>query len=331
MLIDQINAPQRSLAASVSRMTAAKTRSLNGFPAMFFALFTGAIVWAQDLVPRAYLIAPVGANAINLTSSFFDGSISLDPTVPITDSSARFNVMILSYSRSFALFGRSANVVGSVPYAVGNFRGLVAGTEKSVYRSGLADGRIRIAMNLRGGPAMGVHEFVKWRENFVLGTSLSIITPIGQYDPAKAVNPGLNRWGFKPELGMARRWGRWALDLYGGVWFFTANHGYYPGTSTRTQKPVGAIETHLNYILKPRLWLSLDGNFWTGGRSTVNGSLKNDYQKNSRVGATVSVPLNRQQSLKFSYSSGAYVSIGGNYKNFSAAWQYSWLKGSRNK
>jgi hypothetical protein len=310
-------------------MAGAKIQSLNGFWAIFIALFAGRIVCAQDLVPRAYVITPVGSNAINLTTSFFDGSVSLDPTVPIIDSSARFNVMILSYSRSFALFGRSATVVGSVPYAIGNFRGSVAGNQKSVYRSGLTDGRIRIAMNLRGGRAMQAHEFVKWRERFVLGTSLSIIAPIGQYDPAKAVNPGLNRWGFKPELGMARRWGKWALDLYGGVWFFTSNPAYYPGTSTRTQKAVGAIETHLSYTLKPRLWASLDGNFWTGGRSTVNGSLKNDYQRNSRVGATVSVPLDRHQSLKFSYNSGAYVSIGGDYKNISAAWQYSWLSGAR--
>jgi hypothetical protein len=287
------------------------------------------VVFAQDLVPRAYLISPVGANAINITSSFFDGSVSLDPTVPITDSSARYNVWILSYSRSFAFFGRSANVVGSLPYAVGTFKGTVAGNQKSVYRSGMADGRIRVAVNIRGGRAMSPVEFTRWRETYVIGASFTVLAPIGQYDPAKAVNPGLNRWAFKPEIGVSKRWGRWALDLYGGVWLFTVNNAYFPGGNTRTQAPVGALETHLNYILKPRLWASLDGNFWTGGRSTISGTLKNDYQRNSRVGATVSVPINRRQSLKVSYSAGAYVSIGGNYKNISAAWQYSWLSGAK--
>jgi hypothetical protein len=304
-------------------------RNLNGVSTMFICCFAGGIVCAQDLVPRAYLVTPVGANALNITSSFFDGSISTDPTVPIIDFSARFNVAILSYSRSFGLFGRSANVVGSIPYAVGNFRGLAAGTERSAYRSGLADSRIRIAMNLRGGPAMEPRKFVQWREKFVLGTSLTVSAPIGQYDSAKAINPGLHRWGFKPELGIATRLGRWALDVYGGVWLFTANSAYYPGTATRTQKPVGAIETHLSYALKPRLWTSLDANFWTGGRTTVNGSRKNDQERNSRLGVTVSVPVNQQQSLKFSYSAGAYVSIGGDYKNISVGWQYSWLSGAR--
>jgi hypothetical protein len=113
------------------------------------------------------------------------------------------------------------------------------------------------------------------------------------------------------------------------VWFFTANHAFYPGSSTRTEAPVVALESHLNYVWKPRLWASLDGNFWAGGRTRQNGSLRDDYQKNSRLGATVSVPLNRQQSLKFSYSTGAYISIGGDYNNISLAWQYSWLSGSR--
>ena len=283
------------------------------------------IASAQDLVPRAYLVAPVGANAVTVASSFFDGSIFTDPTAPITDFKARFSTPVFSYSRAFDFFGRSANAVGSLPYAVGNFQGIVAGAEKDVYRSGLADARIRFSVNLRGAPAMRGAEFLTWRERFVLGTSLTVVVPIGQYDPAKLINPGLHRWGLKPELGMARRWGRWALDLYGGVWLFTANTSYYPGMSTRSQKPVGAVETHFSYTFKPRLWASFDGNYWTGGRSTIDGTQKSDYLRNSRVGATISVPLNRHQAVKVSYSSGAYISIGGNYRNASVAWQYSWL------
>jgi hypothetical protein len=303
----------------------ASPKRLKWCSATFVLLSTSSVLRAQDLVPRAYLITPMGSNAITIGSSFFDGSLSTDPNAPILDSKARFEVASLSYSCSFAFFGRSANLVGSVPYAVGTFSGLVTGNSKSVYRSGLSDARIRFAVNLRGGRAIDVQDFANWHEKFVLGASLTVITPIGQYDPAKVINPGLNRWAFKPELGMSRRWGRWALDLYGGGSFFTANDAYYPGAQTRTQNPVATLETHLSYVMKPRFWASLDGNFWTGGRSTVSGILKADYERESRLGATVSLPLNRQQSLKFSYSRGAYVSIGGNYNNVSAAWQYSWL------
>ena len=86
-----------------------------------------------------------------------------------------------------------------------------------------------------------------------------------------------------------------------------------------------AIESHLGYYVRPRLWASLDANFWGGGRSAINGVEKEDMQKASRLGVTMSVPVRRRQSLKLSFSRGAYVSIGGSYQTVSAAWQYSWL------
>ena len=95
---------------------------------------------------------------------------------------------------------------------------------------------------------------------------------------------------------------------------------------TQAQKPTGAIEAHLSYDVKPRFWVSLDGNYWYGGRTSLNG-VENaiTLQANSRVGATVSFPITKRQSLKFSYSYGAIVRFGGNYQNVSVAWQYGWL------
>jgi hypothetical protein len=302
-------------------MSAATTWLLNSL-AVVICVVPGT---AQDLIPRAYVVTPVGANAVTVSSAFFDGSIFTDPTSVITDSKGRFGTMVLSYTRAFDFFGRSANVVGSIPYAIGNFQAIVADAEVHAYRSGLADARVRFSVNLRGARAMHLDEFQKWRERLVLGASLTVVTPNGQYDPARLINPGLHRWALKPEIGVARRWGRWALDLYGGIWLVAANHAFFPGTSTRRQEPIESAETHFSYTFKPRLWASFDGNFWTGGRTTINRVQNYDYQRNSRAGVTVSVPLNRHQSLKFGYSAGAYTSIGGNYKNVSAAWQYSWL------
>jgi hypothetical protein len=135
------------------------------------------------------------------------------------------------------------------------------------------------------------------------------------------MNPGSNRWAFT-ELGLSRRWQRWVLEGYAGVWFFTANDKFYRGNSLRAQQPIGAGEANLTYYLKPRLWVSLDGNSWTGGRSTINGHQSEDEQRNSRAGATVAIPINQHQSIKLSYGTGTYVRIGGDYKNISVAWQY---------
>lgn len=284
------------------------------------------MAWAQDLAPRAYVITPIHTNAITVASSFLSGEILFDGSTPITDAKAKAGVPYLNLYHSFNFFGRSANVLVVPAYGVMNFRGTVADVERNARRSGLLDTKFRFSVNLRGGPAMDLRDYVKWRQKLLVGASIRIVAPTGQYDPAKLVNIGANRWAFKPEIGLSRRWGHWLLDTYAGGWFYTTNHNFYTGTNVQKENPIFAFEGHWSYDVKPRLWASIDGNFWTGGTTTLNGvENPGTLQRNSRIGATVSVPVSKRQSLKFSYNYGAYIKYGGNFHNVSAAWQYSWL------
>lgn len=299
---------------------------------VLFVITVSSIAHAQDLAPRAYIITPVHTNAVTLTYSYFSGELLLDGSLPITGATGKMSVPVFSLFHTLNFFGRSANFTMSLPYGVGNFRGTVVGAETKAYRSGMLDSSARFSVNLMGGPAMEVQQFRNWRQKTILGASFKVVFPTGQYDPTKLINYGANRWAFKPEVGFSRRWGHWVLDTYGAVWFFTTNHDFFsrnqfsPGTNTQKQDSTFAFEGHLSYDVKPRLWASLDGNFWRGGRATLNGvENPNTLQQNSRIGGTVSVPVSKHQSLKFSYSRGAYIRYGGKFDNVSVAWQYSWL------
>ena len=286
----------------------------------------------QDLAPRAYVITPIHSNAINLTYSYFNGNVLFNGAAPITGATAKINLSVFSYYHSFSFFGRSANITASLPYGVGNYHGTVNTVEDNVYRSGLLDSFYRLSVNLKGGPAMPVEAFQRWRQKWLIGASLKIVALTGQYDSTKLINWGNNRWAFKPEIGFSRRWGHWLLDTYGAVWFFTTNqeffshNQFFPGTQTQSENPVGAFEGHLSYDFKPRLWISLDGNFWYGGQTSLSG-VPNvaTVQRNSRIGVTMSIPLTKRQSVKISYNNGAYISYGGNYQDISVSWQYSWV------
>ena len=284
---------------------------------------------AQELAPRAYVITPVHANAVVLTWSFYDGGVDLSGSIPISGATGEYHVPTLSYYHSLSFFGRSANLTASLPYGVGNFQGDVLGTSKSVYRSGLLDFNLRFSVNLIGGPAMPLSKFAKWKQKTLLGASIKIVAPTGQYSSTKLVNWGINRWAFKPELGYSRLWSKWMLDGYTGVWFYTRNSSFpdTPVPKPQTEEPIGSFEGHLSRNLgSPRFWASLDGNFWFGGTTTVNGSKRPDTrQTSSRVGVTLSVPVTAHQSLKFAYSKGTYVRYGGDYHNVQVAWQYSWI------
>jgi len=281
----------------------------------------------QDLAPRAYLITPVHSNAVILTWSFYRGGLNLSGTVPITGATGSYYVSGISLYHSFGLLGRSANITGFLPYAVGTFRGNVLGTNMSVYRSGLDDFTARASVNLMGGPAMQADQFAKWKQKILLGASIKFVAPTGQYEPKKLINWGINRWAIKPELGYSERWGKWILDAYGGVWFYTTNPAYYdiPKPEPQTEAPIGSFEGHLSYSLKARAWASLDGNFWWGGITALN-SIRNleTKQTSSRVGGTVSVPFTKRQSIKVSYNHGAYIRFGGDYHNLQVGWLYTW-------
>lgn len=305
------------------------------FKLVFLAVLTSGlsqVLCAQDLSPRAYVITPLHSNAVLLTWSYYDGSINFNGALPVSDANGNYSVPIFSYYHSFGLFGRSANIVAALPYGIGNFQGTLAGAGQNLYRSGLVDSVYRFTINLKGGPAMTPQEFVKWQQKVLLGAGVKVIAPTGQYDPTKLINWGTNRWSFKPEFGYSERWGKWVVDGYAGAWFFTPNHDfwsrnvYYPGTRSQSQKPIVAFEGHVSYDFKRRLWVSLDGNYWVGGSTSING-IENSLTKqtNSRLGGTASVPISKHQSLKFSYNNGAYIRYGGNYQDASVAWQYSWL------
>ena len=304
----------------------------SGIAAWLLIVSSAPAVRGQDLAPRAYLITPVKSDAITVAYSFNDGELLLEGAAPITDATGRLNVPNVAYYHSLGLLGRSANVTVGLAYGVGNFEGTVLGEERSIYRSGLFDAVFRISVNLVGGPAMSGAEMRQWRQKTLLGVSLKVIAPTGQYDPTKMINLGANRWAFKPELGLSQRWGHFILDAYGSIWLFTENpeffsrNEWFPGTQSQTQDPIGALETHLSYDFRPRFWVSLDGNFWYGGRTSLNG-VENPatLQKNSRIGVTASFPLTRHQSVKVGYARGAYIRFGGDYDVVSAAWQYSWI------
>src|SRR5215469_1622632 len=301
-------------------------------------VLTAVLLWtaqgarAQELNPRAYLITPVGTNVLNLGYSHIEGTPDVSGAAPITGATASANLMALGLYRALDVFGRSANLALAIPYAVGDFSGNVFDAPKHAHRSGFLDSSLRLSVNLIGGPAMEPKEFANWRQDVLLGVSLKIVAPTGQYDPTVLINWGTNRWAFKPEIGYSQRWAHWVLDGYAGVWFFTTNpeffshNQYFPGVQSQTQRPVTAFEAHLSYDVRPRLWISLDANFWSGGETSLNGVPNSlTSQRSSRVGVTASIPLTQHHSIKISYSDGAYVRYGGNYRTLSASWQYAWF------
>ena len=281
---------------------------------------------AQELEPGAYWPLPVGMNILTVVNVNSRGDMTFDPSLPIDHASAWINSTVGVYTRTLSLWGRSTNASAQFPLLVGHVEGNYLGVPTEVDRFGQGDPRFRIAVNLYGAPSMAPRAFGTYRIRTLVGVSLTVAPPLGQYDSAQLINIGANRWSIKPELGFARATGPWVIELMAGAWFFTLNDAF-GGNGTRSQQPIISSQAHLTYrFLSRNMWLAADANFYLGGRTTVNGIIKEDLQRNSRIGVTYSAALTPHHSIRASVSRGAITRIGGDFTSISAAYNYAWRK-----
>ncbi len=306
----------------ISRLGSGRRRVAFILSCLFGSLSTAA--HAQELVPAAYTPAPVGINLVVLTGGYSKGEVSFDPSLPVEDASARIHAWSVGYGRTFGFFGRAANVTVIAPYVVGDLEGVYIGEQTSVERSGPADAVLRFGVNFLGVPAMDREAFGGYRPRTLLGASLLVRAPTGEYDPSKLINIGANRWGFKPEVGVVHVVGKWAFDAYLGGWFFTDNSDFYGGR-TRNQAPILSTQVHVRYFVSRELWAALDGNFWYGGRTKVEGVANDDLQRNSRVGLTVAWRVAPKHGLRLAASRGAFTRIGGDFTSIGVSYSYTWM------
>jgi len=294
--------------------------------ALLVAMLAGAAAGgahAQDLEPRAYANTPVGINFLGLGYNYSTGGVSTDPAVPLDDAEIDVHGLTLSYARSFGLFGQSAKIGALLPYAW--LSGSAVFDDMPVERevSGVIDPVFKFTTNLYGAPAQSLEDFPNYKQDWIIGATLSISVPLGQYEKERLVNIGTNRWSFKPELGVSKRWGPLTLEIAGNVKLYTDNKSFL-GDKTREQDPLYAVRGHVIYSFKWGTWVSFDATWYGGGNTTIDGEKNDDRQSNSRIGATLSQPLSRNFSVQIMGSTGASDRTGSDFDTVGVGMSYRW-------
>jgi hypothetical protein len=284
---------------------------------------TGSGVSAQDLEPRAYVNTPVGLNFLLAGYGYLAGGVAIDPSLPLQNADLQVHSALLAYARALNVWGKSGKVDVVVPYAWLSGTAELAGQPREREVSGLVDPRLRFSVNLYGAPALSLQEFASYKQDLIIGASLQVSAPLGQYDADKVVNLGTNRWSFKPELGISKAVGPLTLELTTGVTLYTDNHDFFGG-KTRAQAPIYSVQGHVSYTVGAGIWVALDGTYYTGGRTTVDGVEGDDLQKNTRLGVTVALPVNRHTSVKLYGSTGVSTRTGSDFDAAGILLQYRW-------
>lgn len=281
---------------------------------------------AGEIEPRAYGNSPVGVNFLIGVYAHSEGGLSTAASSPIQDAHLGMDTGILAYARTLDLWGTPGKIDVILPYSNLSGNAMVAGHYKERNVHGFHDPRFRFSVNFLGAPVLSVQEFAGYQQDLIIGASVQVSAPLGQYDPDKLVNLGTNRWFVNPDIGISKAWGDFTLELSTGVIFFSDNDDYYGGRVLE-QDPVSSSQFHALYSFGKGYWAALSGTYDYGGRTTIDGMKGDDLQSNSRVGVTVVLPVNRNNSIKVTASTGVSTRTGSDYDLVGIAWQYRWGNG----
>jgi hypothetical protein len=309
-------------------MTARPRRTQHGAYTWFLAALAGVALLAgapragaQSIDPRAYADIPVGVNFVIAGYAYTEGA--LPNSVPVTNSHLYTSNAVLAYSRSLDLWGMSGKIDANVPFTwlwgSADYKGETA--TRSIADFG--DPAVRLSVNFYGAPALDAKEFASYHQNLVIGGSLQISAPLGQYDSTRVVNIGTNIWTFKPEVGASKAFGHWILELQTALTIYTDNNNFYNG-NTRTEDPLYQLQGHVIYSFNPAMWTSIDATYYTGGRTTLDSRINNDLEQDWRVGATFAFPISRYNAIKLYASDGVSARTGNSYKLIGIALQHRW-------
>ena len=281
---------------------------------------------AQELEPRAYSNLPMGLNFLAVGYAHSQGGLSTDPSLPLTDAHLRIDTGVVAYVRGINLWGSSGKFDVIVPYSHLSGTALVAGQPLERDISGASDPRFRLSVNFYGAPALTLRDYPAYKQDLVIGASVQVTPPWGQYDPSRVVNLGTNRWSIKPDVGFSKSFAPFTIDLTAGVTVFSRNDDYFGGQAL-DQAPIYSVQTNVSYDFAGGIWAALGATFYRGGRTTVNDTPKDNALSNARMGLTIAVPIDRYYAVKFNASSGISTRTGTNFDTVGLVLQYRWGAG----
>jgi hypothetical protein len=285
-------------------------------------------VTAQDLEPRRWSYLPTGLNMVGVGYSYTEANVYFNPVFRIKDAVADINSIGVSAIHTFDLAGKSARFSFLLPYVSGRWEGDIDGEQQVVNLRGVGDPRLRFSVNLYGAPALRGTQFSQYRashkNNTVVGVSMAVTLPLGQYYDEELINIGNNRLSLRPQIGVVHTRGPWSFEFTGSVFLFSDNDSFIENAVLK-QKTLYTAQAHAIYSFKPGLWASISTGYGGGGRIIINKE-KTAFEVDNWVwAASFGVPIGRSQSLKLTWLSGRTQNdVGRDSDNLILSWSMRW-------
>ena len=257
--------------------------------------------------PRFYWKSLIGVNAVPVIYMDMSGNANpLDPAhTVIPEASFTASVALGGYARSFTVFNRSALVAALLPMGRISGEGSIFGRTFNQSTNGFGDPTLEFVINLVGPPPIeNIPDSMRYEPGFSLDLLVDLIVPIGRYDSDQALNIGQNRWYGRVGAPIVWQIGSWVpgrrttLEFLPSVWLYGDNDNFM-GHRLSTD-PKFQLESHLTRDFHQQFWGSLDTNWVSGGKSSIDG---NDGEKLNMIGVgfTLGYSINENIQLTAGY------------------------------
>ncbi len=260
-------------------------------------------------VPRFYWKTLAGAEGMPLIYESLSGNTNpFDPAhVVSADAQVDASLAIAGYARFLPVLDRSAMVAVLLPMGRISSEVTAAGLTTKQSASGFGDPMLEFDINIVGPPAQkGIPDAMRYEPGFSLDLLADVAFPIGEYDNASPVNIGQNRWYGRLGMPLIYQIGAWVpgqrttVEVVPAVWWFTDNEDFV-GQTMETE-PMFQFDVHVTRDLSDRLWGSLDGTWYSGGKATLAG-VSGAALDNIGIGFTLGYQVNHNIGLTFGYKS----------------------------
>jgi len=280
-------------------------------------------VRAQNLDPRSFVNTPVGINFLIAGYGYSTGNVLFDPAVALENAELTIQGPTGGYARALDLWGLSGKFDAALGWACANGHADMNGVTVSRDVCGLTDPTAHVSVNFVGAPALTLRQYPAYKQDILVGAGFRVTAPLGQYDPARLVNIGTNRWAFKSDIGVSKQAGRLTMEFLGAITFYTTNTDFFGG-HTNSQDPLYSAQVNVIYTFRSGIWGGLGGIYYAGGATRTDGGPPSTQQENTRGGAVLVFPFGRHNSVKAYWTTGVWTRTGSDFDTIVVSWIHLW-------
>jgi hypothetical protein len=208
----------------------------------------------------------------------------------------------------------------AVPFVSGDWEVEVTQISLCTSCSVIVDPAHRFTLFFIGAPALTRDEFAGFQPKTIVGVTLRMQLPLGQYDASKIINLGSNRWVLSPQIGVWHVIRNFTIEAYIGVWLFSDNREFL-GTKNKSQDPLATFQVHVSYLFHNGIWIAASSRQSLGGSVTIDGGDRLDPETNNRVGLSFSMPVRSRYAFKLLATAGITATVGNDYNTVGVVWQ----------